>query len=132
MSIFHEVKSGASVCCGLRRLVLLAGLLMLAPAHLLHGPCVAEAQNSGQRIVSGAVVNDAGTLLPGATVFLEDLKTKAVRSYTTPSDGSFRFTQVSMAADQQVWAEKDGKKSAVKAVSSWDTRKQFICELKLK
>jgi hypothetical protein len=37
-----------------------------------------------------------------------------------------------MAEDHDLWAEKDGKKSAVKSVSSWDTRKDFVTELKLK
>ena len=37
-----------------------------------------------------------------------------------------------MAEDFDLWAEKDGKKSAVKTVSSWDARKDFISDLKLK
>jgi hypothetical protein len=37
-----------------------------------------------------------------------------------------------MAEDHELWAEKDGKKSSVKTVSSWDSRKDFVCELKLK
>jgi len=37
-----------------------------------------------------------------------------------------------MAVDFEIWAEKNGKKSAVKTVSSWDARKEFDCELKLK
>jgi hypothetical protein len=37
-----------------------------------------------------------------------------------------------MAEDHELWAEKDGKKSAVKTVSSWDTRKDFVTELKVK
>jgi len=39
---------------------------------------------------------------------------------------------VNMAQDHELWAEKDGKKSVVKTVSSWDTRKEFVQELKLK
>jgi hypothetical protein len=101
-----------------------AGLVMQAPT--------AAAQNIGQRIVSGTVVNDADAIQPGATVFLKDLKTKSIRSYTTEADGVFRFTQVNMAEDHEVWAELNGKKSAVKTVSSWDARKLFQIELKLK
>jgi hypothetical protein len=31
-----------------------------------------------------------------------------------------------------LWAEKEGRKSAVKTVSSWDARKEFETELKIK
>jgi hypothetical protein len=37
-----------------------------------------------------------------------------------------------MSIDFDLWAEKDGKKSAIKTVSSWDARKDFISDLKLK
>jgi hypothetical protein len=96
------------------------------------GPAMAQAQNLGQRVVSGYVVDANSKPAGGATVFLRDLKTKSIRSYTSAADGKFRFTQVNMAEDHELWAEKDGKKSATKTVSSWDTRKDFVCELKLK
>jgi hypothetical protein len=96
------------------------------------GPTVALAQNLGQRAVSGIVLDGSSTKVTGATVFLKELKSKSIRSYTSSSDGKFHFTQVNMAEDHELWAEKDGKKSAVKTVSSWDTRKEFECELKLK
>jgi hypothetical protein len=93
---------------------------------------MAQAQNLGQRVVTGKVVDASSAPVAGATVFLRDLKTKLIRSYTSAADGKFRFTQVNMAEDHELWAEKDGKKSATKTVSSWDTRKEFDCELKLK
>ncbi|MGA3263675.1 MAG: carboxypeptidase-like regulatory domain-containing protein [Terracidiphilus sp.] len=96
------------------------------------GPDVAHAQNLGQRTVMGTVVDASSAPIAGATVFLKDLKSKTIRSYTTAADGHFRFTQVYMAEDHELWAEKDGKKSATKTVSTWDTRKEFISELKLK
>jgi hypothetical protein len=96
------------------------------------GPGVAQAQNLGQRAVTGRVVDANSASVAGATVFLRDLKTKAIRSYSSDAAGKFRFGQVNMAEDHELWAEKDGKKSAVKTVSSWDTRKEFDCELKLK
>ncbi len=111
---------------------LAAGVLPVGPRSGLIGPPMAQAQNLGQRVVSGAVVDGNSALLAGATVFLKDLKTKSIRSYTSAEDGKFRFTQVNMAEDHELWAEKDGKKSAIKTVSSWDTRKEFVCELKVK
>jgi hypothetical protein len=37
-----------------------------------------------------------------------------------------------MTDDYDLWAQKDGKKRPVKTVSSWDARKDFQTELKLK
>jgi hypothetical protein len=96
------------------------------------GPAQALAQNMGQRAVVGSVVDASSGPVPEATVFLKNLKTKSIRSYTADASGKFRFTQVNMAEDHEVWAEKGGKKSGVKTVSSWDARKEFPCELKFK
>lgn len=93
---------------------------------------MAQAQNVGQRIVTGAVVDNDSNPVAGATVFLRNPKTKSIRSYTSTKEGRFRFAQVDMSEDFDLWAEKDGKKSSVKTVSSWDARKSFETELKLK
>lgn len=110
---------------------LAAGMVPIAPNAGLLGPQAAQAQNIGQRVVSGYVVDASSTPLVGATVFLKNLKTKAVRSFTSVAGGKFRFAQVNMVEDHELWAEKDGKKSASKSVSSWDTRKEFEVELKI-
>lgn len=93
---------------------------------------VAHAQNLGQRSVGGLVVDADAAPVQGAVVFLRNTKTKAIRSYTSAANGRFRFAQVSMTDDYDLWAEKGGKKSATKTVSSWDARKDFETELKIK
>jgi len=92
----------------------------------------AWAQNIGIRTVSGTVLNASSEPVPGATVFLKDEKSKTIRSFDSTANGHFHFAQVDMSTDFDLWAEKDGKKSAIKTVSSWDTRKDFISDLKLK
>jgi hypothetical protein len=115
--------ASAALIAGMGLLFLQIGAVM-AP--------MARAQNLGQRSVSGSVVDDTSTPVSGATVFLKNLKTKSIRSYTSANDGRFRFAQVNMTDDYDLWAEKDGRKSATKSVSSWDARKEFVTELKLK
>jgi Carboxypeptidase regulatory-like domain len=108
---------------------LVAGTAALTP----HGNSFdAQAQNLGQRTVSGAVVDNDSNPVTGATVFLKNEKTKSIRSYTSDKDGRFRFAQVNMAEDFDLWAEKEGRKSPVKTVSNWDARKEYETELKLK
>jgi hypothetical protein len=96
------------------------------------GSFKAEAQNLGFRVVFGNVVDANSAPVVGATVFLKDIKSKAIRSYSTVEQGRFRFASVNMAEEHELWAEKDGKKTAVKTISSWDARKEFEVELKLK
>lgn len=121
--------SAASAACA----ALLAVLVGMQPTtgRLAVAP-VAVAQNLGSRVVSGHVAEGDATYVAGATVFLKNLKNKSIRSFNTTENGRFRFAEVNMIYDYELWAEKDGKKSAVKTVSNWDTRKEFETELKLK
>ncbi len=108
---------------------LASGLVPVIATGLLP---VALAQNLGQRSVSGTVVDAGSNPVSAATIFLKNQKSKAIRSYTSAADGRFHFAQVNMSEDYDLWAEKDGRKSPVKTVSSWDARKEFETELKLK
>jgi hypothetical protein len=109
--------------------------LGVVPSHsrcALFAPAAAWSQNIGMRTVSGTVLDESSKPVAGATVYLKNEKTKAIRSYDSTADGHFHFAQIDMSIDFDLWAEKDGKKSAVKTVSSWDARKDFISDLKLK
>jgi hypothetical protein len=113
-------------------LMLTAAMGMTAGKGALLGAPLAQAQNFGQRTISGKVVDDTETPTGGATVFLKNLKTKNVKSFTSQPDGSFRFAQVGMVDDYEVWAERGKNKSAVKTISSFDSRKDVQFDLKLK
>jgi hypothetical protein len=90
-----------------------------------------HSQQQAQRVVQGKVIGSAGTGLKGATVFLKDDHTLAVKSYLATDDGSFRFGQLLQSTDFELWAEFDGKKSAVKNISSFDNRAQIDITLKI-
>jgi hypothetical protein len=108
-----------------------AGIVPLGPPGALIAPA-AQAQNFGERTVSGTVLNANSDPVSGATVFLKNQKTKTIRSFSSLTNGHFHFAQVNMTEDFDLWAEKDDHKSTVKTVSSWDARKDFISDLKLK
>ena len=121
--------SRSSLAAGVVFMVLAAGVVPMGT----RGPLSqARAQNLGQRVVMGSVVDADSATVAGATVFLRNSKTKSIRSYTSSKDGRFRFAQVNMSEDFDLWAEKEGRKSAIKTVSSWDARKEFETELKIK
>jgi len=115
------------MACGLLAL----GALPAISTGALSAP-TAWGQNLGDRTVSGSILDESSQPVVGATVFLKNEKTKAIRSYISTAGGHFRFSQVDMSVDFDLWAEKAGKKSATKTVSSWDDRKEVVSELKLK
>ncbi len=125
-------SSRATLLAGALFVALAMGMLPPGPRSELIGGPAALAQNLGQRVVEGKVLDSSSAAVSGATIFLKNLKSKAIRSYTSESDGRFRFTQVNMADDYDLWAEKGSQKSATKTVSSWDTRADFQCDLRLK
>ena len=109
--------AGLACCVGAASLGVPAPLLM--------------AQTQTDRVVQGKVVDKSDAGVKGATVFLKDGHTLAVKSYIASDDGSFRFGQLAQNTDYQLWAESNGKKSAVKSISSFDTRNQINIDLKI-
>jgi hypothetical protein len=110
-----------------RTAALLLGSLCLSAAFTVVAPS-ALAQ-SAMRTVQGRIINKGGAALKGATVFLKDGHSLAVRSYIAGDDGGYRFGQLSQNADYQIWAESDGKKSPVKTISSFDSKMQINLDL---
>jgi hypothetical protein len=123
--------SRASWLAALACILLALGAIPAGSNWALSAPA-AWGQNIGERTVSGAVLGADSQPVVGATVFLKNEKTKAIRSYISTAMGHYHFAQVDMSVDFDLWAEKDGKKSPIKTVSSWDDRKEFVSDLKLK
>jgi hypothetical protein len=98
----------------------------------LLGPVVAIAQSGTQRIVEGKVTGGDEQPVSGAVVYLKDMRKLTVKSFISTIDGSFRFGQLSPDTDYELWADLKGKKSPTKTVSSFDTKKVFSFNLKLK
>ena len=117
----------AAIACGL-----LAFGVIPSRSGAVVSASAAWGQNMGDRTVSGTILDVSAQPVVGATVFLKNEKTKAIRSYISTAGGHYRFSQVDMSVDFDLWAEKDGKKCAARTVSSWDDRKQFVLDLKIK
>ena len=106
-------------------------LLGLPAAWLAGSAAPLAAEQPAQRVVQGKVVDKGDAGLKGATVYLKDGHTLAVKSYIVSDDGLYRFGQLAQNTDYQLWAEINGKKSAVKNISSFDTRNEFNITLKI-
>jgi hypothetical protein len=112
-----------------RKAAILLGSLCIVASFTVAVP-VALAQNA-MRTVEGRVTDKGGAALKGATVFLKDGHTLAIRSYLSGDDGGYRFGQLAQNSDYQIWAESDGKKSPVKTISSFDSKQQVTMDLKI-
>jgi hypothetical protein len=112
--------------------VILATSCMTAFSFAVRG-VAAFAQQRGptQRVVEGKVVDGANAPIKGAVVYLKDSRSLAVKSYFSDDGGGYRFGQLSQTSDYEVWAENNGKKSAVKTISSFDNKNQFFINLKI-
>jgi Carboxypeptidase regulatory-like domain len=83
------------------------------------------------RTVRGVVTDKSESPLPGSVVFLKNLRTNAVTSRFADSDGSYRFSGLDPNAEYEVHAELEGAKSQSRNVSSLDSRKEMIINLKI-
>ena len=114
-----------------RKAAILLGSLCIVASCTVVTPVAAAQDASKMRTVEGRVTDKGGTALKGATVFLKDGHTLAVRSYLSGDDGGYRFGQLSPNTDYQVWAESEGRKSSVKTISSFDSKQQVTLDLKI-
>ena len=83
------------------------------------------------RTVRGIVADKSENPVSGSVVFLKNLRTNSVRSSYTDDMGSYRFSGLDPNADYELHAEKDGTKSSTRSVSSFDSRKDIVLNLKI-
>lgn len=102
------------------------GLGLLA----LSGTPVSAQRPVSARTVDGTVTTKAGAPVNGAVVHLKDTRSLSQKSYITAADGTYHFAQLSGNTDYEVWADSDGKKTAIKSISSFDTKDSFTIPLK--
>jgi carboxypeptidase family protein len=83
------------------------------------------------RTVRGLVTDKSDSPVSGSVVFLKNTRTNSVRSSYTDDTGSYRFSGLDPNADYELHAEKEGAKSATRTVSSFDSRKDIVLNLKI-
>jgi Carboxypeptidase regulatory-like domain len=106
----------------------LALILSLATGSGLAQDAKREAQ---LRTVHGLVMDKSENLVSESVVFLKNTRTNVVRSSYTDNSGKYRFSGLDPNADYEIFAQKEGAKSATRTVSSYDSRKDISLNLKI-
>lgn len=74
------------------------------------------------RTVSGVVRDADGSLVPGAVVYLKDLKSGKQRSTIVGPNATFFFDELNRSYDYELRATRDKKSSRARLLSTFDTR----------
>ncbi len=114
----------------IRSLCTLAAMaLLLSAASAFAASKKGEDQNV--RAVQGTVSDAGENAVDGAVVQLKNTKNLQIRSFITKEHGAFYFHGLSPDVDYELKAEYQGQSSPTKTLSSFDSRKQAVINLKL-
>ena len=116
---------------------LMGGMAMVLAAVLLFGTgnlTAAKKKGDDQNVrsVQGTVSDAENNAVDGAVVQLKNTKTLQIRSFITKDHGEYYFHGLSPDVDYELRAEYKNASSGTKTLSSFDSRKQAVINLKLK
>jgi hypothetical protein len=111
--------TGTRIACAL-----LLAFLALASA-------VAQKTPGQLRTVHGTVVDKDDNTVSSAIVYLENKKTKVIRTLLSDNRGLFSFSGLDPNVDFDLHAELNGLTSINRTISTFDTRDEIVMTLKL-
>lgn len=111
------------------RVFLVLALLATVPGTFGQGKKKGESGDT--RTVQGVVSSPEDMPVVGAVVQLKNTKTLQIRSFITQQNGTYFFNGLSTDVDYELKAESQGASSSVKTLSSFDSRKEAVLNLKL-
>jgi len=108
-----------------------AALLLICFATAIFSFQKKKSEDDKLRIVQGSVTDAQDSPIVGAVVQLKNSKTLQVRSFITQDNGAYQFHGLDPNVDYTLKAEYQGASSAVRTLSSFDSRKQPVINLKI-
>ena len=113
------------------RKAITAALFLICLASALLSFDKKSAEEEKLRMVSGEVLDAQENFISGAVVQLKNTKTLQVRSFITQEKGAYQFHGLDPNTDYMLKADFQGASSAWKTLSSFDSRKQPVINLKI-
>src|SRR5271167_1644676 len=93
---------------------------------------VAAQKNQAQlRTVRGTIMDKQENPVSAAIDYLENRKTKVIRTLITDDHGLYRFSGLDPNVDFEIHAELNGDTSINRTISTFDTRNEIVINLKL-
>jgi len=90
-----------------------------------------ERREAQLRTVRGTVTDRDENPVAAAVVYLKNVKTQTVKTSIADDDGAYRFSGLDPNVDYEVHAEHEDRSSPTRTVSSFDSRKEIVIQLKL-
>ena len=90
-----------------------------------------KAEEDKLRMVQGVVMDAQENPITGAVVQLKNTKTLQIRSFITQEKGVYQFHGLDPNVDYALKAQYQGASSAERTLSSFDSRKQPVINLKI-
>ncbi|MGC2422226.1 MAG: carboxypeptidase-like regulatory domain-containing protein [Candidatus Acidiferrales bacterium] len=106
-------------------------LVSLALLTALPARAQDKKDNADLRTVHGIVVDKDENPVASSLVYLLNVKTKTVDTRISDDAGNFSFSRLDPNVDYEIHAEHDDLMSAVRTISSYDTRTDVEIILKL-
>ena len=91
----------------------------------------AAKHESSLKSVRGLVTDKGESPIAASVVFLKNTRSNAIRSYIADDAGNYRFSGLDPNVDYEIHAEKDVAKSQTRAISSFDSKKEIVINLKI-
>jgi len=112
-------------------LTLVTAGILLAIAVPAYAADKKDKQETTTRTIQGIVTDASDTPIEGAVVQLKDTKSLQIRSYITKEGGQYQFHGLNPDVDYELKADHQGASSSSRTLSSFDSRKQAVMNLKL-
>jgi len=113
----------------IRRACWVAAALLLAGTMAAFG-AAKKGEDQNARSVQGTVFDSSDAVVNGAVVQLKNTKTLQIRSFITKENGAYYFHGLSPDIDYELKADNQGISSPTKTLSSFDSRKEAVINLK--
>jgi hypothetical protein len=113
-----------------RRFRVLAAMALLASAATAFAASK-KGEDQNVRSVQGTVTDANDNAIDGAVVQLKNTKNLQIRSFIAKEHGAYYFHGLSPDVDYELKADYQGQSSPKKTLSSFDSRKQAVINLKI-